>query len=119
MVKVLQFVYKMQLAGAETLLMQIYRAIDRNKVQFDFVTHTDETGNYDNEICEFGGKIFICRSCLAKFLALCSSVKKKNRFAKWAVCLCTFTSIVLEWSCFGSCASIDVPIASKPCSQHQ
>ena len=58
MVKVLQFVYKMQLAGAETLLMQIYRAIDRNKVQFDFVTHTDETGNYDNEIRDLGGKIF-------------------------------------------------------------
>ncbi len=37
--------------------MQIYRNIDRDKVQFDFLVHTDQPGHYDDEIRAFGGKI--------------------------------------------------------------
>jgi glycosyltransferase involved in cell wall biosynthesis len=58
MVRVLQVVHKMHRAGAETLLMQIYRNINRDIVQFDFAVHTDEPSHYDEEIRSLGGNIF-------------------------------------------------------------
>ena len=57
-IRILQVIGKMDRAGAETLIMNIYRNIDRNKVQFDFVVHTDEAGDYDDEIRKLGGKIY-------------------------------------------------------------
>lgn len=57
MIRVLHVVGKMDRAGAETMLMNLYRNIDRTQVQFDFITFTDETGDYDAEITQMGGKI--------------------------------------------------------------
>lgn len=59
MVKVLHVVGKMHYGGMETLIMNIYRNIDRNKVQFDFLVHYKEPGEYDDEINQFGGRIFV------------------------------------------------------------
>ena len=44
--------------GAESMCMNIYRHIDREKVQFDFVKHTPNKGAFENEIIELGGKIY-------------------------------------------------------------
>lgn len=44
--------------GAETMVMNIYRNIDRTKVQFDFVKHTIKKCDYDDEIIKLGGKIY-------------------------------------------------------------
>lgn len=44
--------------GAETMCMNLYRKIDRSKVQFDFVKHTDAIGAYEDEITKMGGKVF-------------------------------------------------------------
>ncbi len=57
MIRVLQVVGKMHYGGMETLIMNIYRNIDREKVQFDFLVHYKEKGEYDNEIIELGGRI--------------------------------------------------------------
>ena len=57
MIRVLHIVGKMDRAGAETMLMNLYRHIDRTKVQFDFVTFTTDKGDYDSEILSMGGKI--------------------------------------------------------------
>lgn len=46
------------LGGAESRVMDLYRAIDRTKVQFDFVTHTKRDGHFDQEIMKMGGRIF-------------------------------------------------------------
>lgn len=59
MIKVLHVVGKMDYGGMETLIMNLYRNIDRSKVQFDFMVHYTEKGKYDNEIDQLGGKIFI------------------------------------------------------------
>lgn len=56
-IKVLQYVSCMNRAGAETLLMNIYRNIDRNKFEFHFISHTKEKCDYDNEIEALGGKV--------------------------------------------------------------
>jgi glycosyltransferase involved in cell wall biosynthesis len=56
-VRVLQVVHKMHRAGVETLLMGLFRNIDRSQVQFDFLVHTPEPGHYDDEIRRLGGRI--------------------------------------------------------------
>lgn len=57
-IRVLQVVGKMHYGGMETLIMNIYRNIDRSKVQFDFLVHYSEAGEYDEEIRQLGGKIY-------------------------------------------------------------
>ncbi len=46
------------LGGAESRTMDLYRHIDRSRVQFDFIVHTGEAGHFDKEINELGGRIF-------------------------------------------------------------
>lgn len=58
MVRVLQIVTYMGRGGLETMLMNYYRHIDRNKVQFDFLVHREFEADYDKEIMELGGKIY-------------------------------------------------------------
>lgn len=38
--------------------MDLYRHMDRKRVQFDFLVHTDQEGYFDREIREMGGRIF-------------------------------------------------------------
>ncbi len=56
--RVLQVVAGMNRGGTETMLMNHYRALDREKVQFDFLVHTDKECAYDREIESLGGRIF-------------------------------------------------------------
>lgn len=44
--------------GAEAMVMNYYREIDRSKVQFDFVVHREEKGDYEDEVTALGGKIY-------------------------------------------------------------
>ena len=59
MIRILHVVGKMHYGGMETLIMNVYRNIDRSEVQFDFMVHYSEKGEYDDEIRELGGHIFI------------------------------------------------------------
>jgi glycosyltransferase involved in cell wall biosynthesis len=54
-IRVLHVVVNMNRGGAETLIMNLYRNIDRSKVQFDFFTCKE--GVFDTEIKEMGGKV--------------------------------------------------------------
>lgn len=56
--KVLHIVGGMDKGGTETMLMNIYRKIDRRKIQFDFLYTTNEETYYDTEIKKLGGNIF-------------------------------------------------------------
>lgn len=60
MIRVLQVFGGLDCGGAETMLMNIYRYINTEEVQFDFVKHTDKECFYDKEILERGGRIFSC-----------------------------------------------------------
>lgn len=57
-IRVLNFVPIMQPAGIENFIMNLYRNIDRTKIQFDFVVHSKKIGMYDEEIESLGGKIY-------------------------------------------------------------
>lgn len=56
-IRILQVVTIMNLGGLENFLMNMYRNIDRSKVQFDFLVHRKERGVFDDEIEMLGGKI--------------------------------------------------------------
>ena len=58
MIRVLQIVTYMGRGGLETMLMNYYRHIDRNTVQFDFLVHREYEADYDEEILAMGGRIY-------------------------------------------------------------
>lgn len=58
MIRVLHSVSNMDRAGIETMLMNYYRHMDRDKVQFDFFCNKRKPGAYDEEIISMGGRIF-------------------------------------------------------------
>lgn len=58
MIRVLHVFHNMGNGGIEHFVMELYRHIDREKVQFDFLTSVEEKGYFDDEIQELGGKIF-------------------------------------------------------------
>ncbi len=56
--RILQVLTIMNRGGAETMIMNYYRNIDRTKVQFDFLLHRQAEGFFDEEIKSLGGKIY-------------------------------------------------------------
>lgn len=48
----------MNRGGAETMVMNYYRHIDRGRLQFDFLVHRETPGIYEEEIRELGGRIY-------------------------------------------------------------
>lgn len=56
--RVLQVVTTMNRGGLETMLMNYYRHVDRERVQFDFLEHRKEHSAYDDEIESLGGRIY-------------------------------------------------------------
>ena len=59
-VRILQVIGSMNRGGAETMIMNLYRKIDRTKIQFDFVENNSEEAAFDEEIRFLGGKIYRC-----------------------------------------------------------
>lgn len=57
-IRILNMFTIMNRGGAETMVMNHYRNIDRSKVQFDFLVHRQEKGAYDDEIEALGGRIY-------------------------------------------------------------
>lgn len=57
-VRVLNVLGTTNLGGAESRVMELYRALDKDKVQFDFLVHTDKEGQYSEEIRRLGGRIY-------------------------------------------------------------
>lgn len=58
MIRVLQVLHGMDCGGAETMIMNLYRHIDRTKIQFDFLVHTKKKCYFDDEIRQMGGNIY-------------------------------------------------------------
>lgn len=57
-IRILHIVQKMEAGGTQAFLMNLYRNIDRNKIQFDFLVEYEEKEFYDDEIISLGGKIY-------------------------------------------------------------
>ena len=57
-IRVLCVMSTLDRGGAETMVMNLFRNIDRESVIFDFVKHSQGKDAYDNEIISLGGKIY-------------------------------------------------------------
>lgn len=74
MIRVLCVFGRLNRGGAETMCMNLYRQIDRSKVQFDFVKHTEDECQFDAEIKSLGGRIYVAPRY---------SVKNYTEYVKW------------------------------------
>lgn len=80
--RILHIVSKMDRAGAETMLMNLYRHTDRAKIQFDFITCANEAGDYDAEIEALGGKVIpiIARNPITRMLKLRKFLQQHSEY---------------------------------------
>ena len=60
--RVLQVLGNLGYGGIETFLMNVYRHIDRDKIQFDFLVRSDNNGEKVQEIESMGGRVFFSPS---------------------------------------------------------
>ena len=59
MIRVVHVLGDLSVGGVESFIMSVYRRIDRDKIQFDFLVHNLKNDDYRKEIEELGGRIFI------------------------------------------------------------
>ena len=104
-IRVLHVLGATNLGGAESRIMDLYRHIDRDKIQFDFLIHTSKEGFFDKEIQELGGHIYHL-----------PAFRVYNYFAYKKAC-CDFFSAHKEFRIvqghMTSTASIYLPVAKK------
>lgn len=58
MIRILHVFGKLNVGGAESRIMDLYRNIDRSKIQFDFVVHGEGRGFFEDEVEVLGGRVF-------------------------------------------------------------
>lgn len=84
MLKILHLLGRMDCGGAETMLMNIYRHIDRERISFDFLICGEGKGYYDDEITALGGKILYIgsqgRLGLPKYIRELKVFLQKNEY---------------------------------------
>lgn len=61
-IKVLQVFGSLNMGGAESRMMDVYRRLDFEKIQFDFISLTKEEQYFEKEISFYGGRIFKLQS---------------------------------------------------------
>lgn len=59
-VRILHVLGGLDAGGAESFAMNLYRAVDRRYVQFDFIKHTTRECLFEPEIARLGGRVFVC-----------------------------------------------------------
>lgn len=79
-IRILHIVPNLKAAGVESFIMSVYRGINREKVQFDFIVHNEEKMFFDDEVEKMGGKIY--RFSLKDDKNFFKYVKKLNLFFK-------------------------------------
>lgn len=57
-IRILHVLGTLNLGGAESRIMDLYRAIDRSRIQFDFLIHSDGPQHYEEEVKQLGGRIY-------------------------------------------------------------
>lgn len=104
-IRILHVLTAMNRAGAETMLMNLYRDFDRTKIQFDFAVTTTKHCDYDDEIESLGGHIIHYPLYTGK-----------NHFAYkkwWREFFCNHPEYRIVHGHIGSTAAIYLKIAKK------
>lgn len=58
MVRVLHYIGLLEYGGSQSFVMEIYRKIDRETLQFDFVTFPNQKVDFYDEIISLGGRVY-------------------------------------------------------------
>ncbi len=104
-IRVLHVLGSLELGGAESRIMDLYRNIDKEKVQFDFLVHTTREGHYEEEVRSLGGRIFR----MPRFKAYNYLAYKR----KWKEFFRQHPEIKVVHGHMTSTASIYLPVARK------
>lgn len=80
MIRVLQVLGSLQRGGAETMIMNIYRQIDRNKVQFDFLLKDHCDNGYEKEAISMGANIYYVSSL--KEIGFYTYIKQQSKIMR-------------------------------------
>lgn len=85
--RILHVVSVMDYGGLETLIMNLYRKIDRKKIQFDFIVHGERIGRFSDEISRLGGRVFkVPKYRLINHFEYINSFEKIfNKFPKYKI----------------------------------
>lgn len=102
-VRVLHVIGSMNMGGAETIIMDLYRNVDRTKYQFDFAIHTEEKCLFEQEIEKLGGKIY--RFKRFNGINFVSYIRQWNQFFK------EHTEHFIVHGHIGSCAALYLYVA--------
>ena len=69
---------KMHSGGKKNLVMEYYRHIDRDKIQFDFICDDDSNAIPTEEIEELGGRVFI----VPRYQNIFANIREIKRICK-------------------------------------
>ncbi len=109
-VRVLHVLGRLNVGGAESRIMDLYRNIDRDRIQFDFVHHMTKRGAYQEEIESLGGHVY----CMPRFRLYNYFSYKKS----WEKFFKEHQEIQIVQGHMTSTASIYLPIAKKYCNAY-
>lgn len=81
-IRIAHIVGKMMNGGVEAVVMNYYRHIDRNKIQFDFIVDEDSTCIPREEIESLGGRVYTVPPYqkLGKYISALKSLFKENHY---------------------------------------
>ncbi|WP_343290736.1 glycosyltransferase family 1 protein [Turicibacter bilis] len=83
-IRVLQVVGSLRVGGLETVGMNLYRYIDREKYSFDYLVYGDEIEFYEEEVVRLGGRVIHipkpANNYFKFFLNICSVIKKEGPY---------------------------------------
>lgn len=81
-IRIAQIMGKMNSGGVESFVMNYYRNIDRNEIQFDFIVDEDSLLPQKEEIEKLGGKIIKVPKYekIIKYIFILTKILKKNNY---------------------------------------
>lgn len=105
MIRVLHVLHSLNAGGAETFVMNLYRKIDREKIQFDFIICDVRDSMFEKEVLDLGGKIYN--------LPAFSGTNYTHVLREWKTFFLTHKEYKILHSHIRSYASLFIPIAKK------
>ena len=78
-IRVLHILDGLRSGGAETFIMNVYRNINRDRIQFDFLLRSKKDNVYVDEVKSLGGKVYFISPFPQK---ICSNLRELKMFFK-------------------------------------
>jgi glycosyltransferase involved in cell wall biosynthesis len=97
-IRILHVLSSLDRGGAETMVINLYRKIDKSKIQFDFVVNSsNKEYDYESEIKLMGGRIFsVPRYCLSNHFSYIKHWKELLKdHPEWKIIHAHHTSVAI------------------------